>query len=73
MATLKDLINAIDLGDMQMQFMTHGHCDLSIKGKGSDQYLESKFRSPAENMHKEAIVIWVDRSKLKEAIASINS
>ena len=72
-ATIKDLINVIDLGDMQFQLMTHGNCNMSVKGKGKDQYLESKFQSPAENMHKEAIIIWVDKKKLKGAINQVNN
>lgn len=70
MTTIKDLINGIDNDDMAVQFMTHGDCDLSIRGKGT--YLEAKFKSSPENIYKEAIVIWVDKTKLKEAARRIN-
>lgn len=70
MATIKDLINHIDLGDMEVQFMTRGECDLAIKGK-KDKYLEAKFCAPAQNITKEAIIIWVDKQKLNSACDGI--
>lgn len=68
MASIKDLINEISLEDMNMQFLTHGNTDLAIKGRGGDKYLETKFQSSPENMLKEAIIIWVDKGKLQQAI-----
>lgn len=69
MATIKELVNEIDTNDMTVQFMTHGNCDLAIRGKG--KYLEAKFQSAPDNIYKEAIVIWVDKTKLKEAAARL--
>lgn len=72
MADLKDLINAIDINDLSFQLLTHGNTTLSIRGK-KDKYLEATFQSDEANMYKEAIIIWVDKGKLKDALAKVKN
>lgn len=72
MADLKDLINAIAINDLSFQLLTHGNTTLTIRGK-KDKYLEAKFQSDEVNMHKEAIIIWVDKKKLNDALTLVKS
>jgi hypothetical protein len=72
MADLKDLINAIDINDMAFQTLTRSNTALSIRGK-KDKYLEATFQSSEANIQKEAIIIWVDKKKLNDAIDKIKS
>jgi len=46
---------------------------LSIRGKG-EKYLDVKFKSSPININgKEAIIIWVDKSKFQTAIEEIKN
>jgi len=69
---LKDLINEIDISDISFQLLTRGNTNLSIRGR-KDKYLEATFQSDEVNMHKEAIIIWVDKKKLSEALERVKS
>lgn len=71
-ADLKDLINEIDINDISFQLLTHGNTNLSIRGR-KDKYLEATFHSDEVNMHKEAIIIWVDKKKLSDALERVKS
>lgn len=70
--TLKDLINEIDINDISYQLLTHGNTTLSVRGR-KDKYLEATFQSDEVNMHKEAIIIWVDKKKLAEALQRVKT
>lgn len=70
MADLKDLINAIDINDLSFQLLTQGNTNLAVRGR-KDKYLEATFQSDECNIYKEAIIIWVDKKKLNDALAKV--
>lgn len=72
MADLKDLINAIDINEMSFQLLTRGNTNLAIRGR-KEKYLEATFQSDEVNMYKEAVIIWVDKKVLKEALDKVRN
>ena len=69
--TIRDLVNAIELDDIQLQILSNGAHQRTLKGKGA--YSEIKFDSAPDSMKKEALILWVDRKKLDAAIDAVKS
>lgn len=69
--TIQQLINALDPGKVEVQILGNQPRSLTMRGakRGHNPtHLEVKFNSAPENMHKEAIIVWVDRKDLDDAI-----
>lgn len=72
--TIQNLINALDAEKLAVQFLTTGECALTMRGGRNGinpTHLEVKFSSSPENMHREAIIVWVDRKDLSSAIDNL--
>lgn len=74
MADLKDVINEIAIDDIRYQLLTKGTHTLAVRGR-KEKYLQVTFESNAEylNQNKEAIIIWVDKDKLYEALDRVRA
>ncbi len=72
--TIQNLVDKLDPHKVKFQVLTTGACELSLRGgrQGKNPtHLEIKFHSAPENMHKEALIIWVERDDLKQAIKEL--
>lgn len=73
--TIQQLVNALDPEKVGVQMLGNTTHERTMRGGQkravNPTHLEIKLHTVPENMHKEALIIWVDRKDLSAAMSAL--